>query len=76
MQATLCLNSWAGRIEHPVEVIKETPRRYKIRLLEDALLPSGRKRAGSEVYVPKCAIRLGQPVAARDGAERTAMEAI
>lgn len=57
MKATLCLNSWAGRVERPVEIIKETPKRYKIKLLEDTLLPSGRQRAGAEVYVPKYAIR-------------------
>ena len=59
-QATLCLNSLAGRVERPVEVLKETPKRYKVKLLEDALLPSGQKRAGDEVYVPKYAVRLGE----------------
>ena len=58
MQATLCLNSWAGRVEHPVQVLKETPKRYKVKLLEDTLLPSGRKREGDTVYVPKYAVRL------------------
>lgn len=55
----LCLNSWVGRQEIPVEILDETPSRYRIRLLHDCKLP-GRNRYGSMgdiVLVPKYAIR-------------------
>ena len=58
MMTYLCLNTWAGRMEHPVEIVKETPKRYLVRLLEDFPLPSARLgKAGDEVYVPKYAIK-------------------
>lgn len=56
--AYLHINSWAGHSKHPVEIVKETSKRYKVRLVEDTHLP-GRNRygnAGDEVYVPKYAI--------------------
>jgi len=58
--ATLEMDGWAGRTRHPVEVIGETPTRYRVRLLEDMRLP-GRWRygkAGDIILVPKYAIRL------------------
>lgn len=39
MTAYLCLNTWAGLREYPVEIIKETPKRYRVRLLGKTPLP-------------------------------------
>lgn len=52
MTAYLHLDSWAGRAKKRVEIIKETPKQYKVRLLEDSM----KGRAGKELYVPKYAI--------------------
>ena len=58
MSAVLVLDGWAGRERHPVEILKETPKRYKIKLLSDCTLPGARrKQAGDVVYVPKYAVR-------------------
>lgn len=56
---TLCINTWYGRDEHPVEIIKETTRRYLVKILRDnALVPGGRRlNIGDTVYVPKYAIK-------------------
>lgn len=56
----LMLDGWAGRREHKVEVIGETPKRYRIRAVERTKL-AGRCRwlyAGETALVPKYAIRL------------------
>jgi hypothetical protein len=50
----LHLESWAGRTSHPVIVLKETARRYKIRLLEDCI----KGHAGCVIYAPKAAVTL------------------
>jgi len=58
MKAFLHTNSWAGHGKTPVEIIKETPKRFRVKLLEDTTLP-GRNRsgkAGQEILVPKYAI--------------------
>ena len=56
--AKLLLDGWAGRSEHPVEVVEETPKRYRVKLLCDVRLPSRREgKAGDVVLVPKHAIR-------------------
>lgn len=56
--AHLALETWAGLRLRPIEVIGETPKRYRVRLLEDTTLPSGRYRlAGEVVLVPKQAVR-------------------
>lgn len=54
----LLIDSWAGRSRHPVEIISETPKRYKVKLLTEVLLPS--KRSGSPgdvVLVPKFSVK-------------------
>lgn len=58
-QAFVCINGWHGRDEKPVEIIKETPKRYLVRTLADTtFLPGGRREPkGTEVYVPKYAIK-------------------
>lgn len=58
MAAYLVLDSWAGRERIPVEIVGETPKRYRIKLLADALLPSRRHcKAGDIVLVPHFAVR-------------------
>jgi hypothetical protein len=57
--AVLLLNGWSGRSEHPIELVGETPKRYRVRLLCDVRLPSRRQgRAGDVILVPKHAIKL------------------
>lgn len=53
--AKLHLNSWAGHTTHQCEILKETPKRYKIKLLEDSL----KGKVGTVIYVPKYAITKG-----------------
>jgi hypothetical protein len=58
MQAYLCLDTWAGRREYPVDIVRETPKRYKVRLNGNEVLPGNRVPCkGDEVYVPKYAIK-------------------
>jgi hypothetical protein len=40
----IATNSWARRLHHPCEIIGETKIRYRVRMLEEALLPGGRRR--------------------------------
>ena len=57
--AKLLMDDWAGRHSVECEVIGETPKRYRIKLLQDARLPGNRQReAGDVVLVPKHAVRL------------------
>jgi hypothetical protein len=57
--AKLLMDDWAGRHSVECEVIGETPKRYRIKLLADAQLPSRRScKAGDVVLVPKYAVRL------------------
>lgn len=56
----LVLDTYAGRMRHPVEVIGETPKRYRVRILESGgvMLPGRRYMlCGEEVLVPKYAVR-------------------
>ena len=59
MKTYLCMNAWYGRSEEPVEIVKETPKRYLVRILrENTLVPGGRRlHTGAEVFVPKYAIK-------------------
>lgn len=59
MTATyLALQEWGGLLLYPVEVLGETPKKCRVRLIEDARLPGGRHhKAGDVVLVPKTAIR-------------------
>ena len=60
---TLEIDGWAGRVSTPVEVIGETPSRYRIRLLQDTRLPGNRRGAkGDVVLVPRYAIKGYQEV--------------
>ncbi|NLE94386.1 MAG: hypothetical protein GX600_01705 [Dehalococcoidia bacterium] len=56
---TLEIDGWAGRTSAPVEVVGETPKRYRVRLLQDTRLP-GRYRRGAKgdvVLVPRYAVK-------------------
>jgi len=59
MKTYLCINAWYGRGETEVAIVRETSKRYLIRGLSDGtLIPGGRRLSiGSEVYVPKYAIK-------------------
>lgn len=52
MKATLHLDTYAGRTKTPVEIIKETPKRYQVRLLADC----AKGRSGDILYAPKYAV--------------------
>jgi len=51
----LHLESWAGTTKDPVEILKETPKRYKIRFLGETCF-QGKFTNGKEYYVPKYAV--------------------
>lgn len=56
--AVLCLQGWEGYTETPVSIVRETPKRFVVRLLRDMRLPSRRwGKAGEEVYVPKHSVK-------------------
>lgn len=64
----LNLDGWAGRNRVPVEVVEETPKRYRVKLGESCSLPSRRSgRAGDVVLVPKYAITGYTPPPAAPG---------
>ena len=66
----LLLDGWAGRSEHLVEVIGETPKRYRVELLCDVRLPSRREgKAGDVVLVPKHAIKMDDSIDSRQGGD-------
>ena len=59
MKAVLCLNGWEGRTETSVEIVGETPKRYRIRASKRVKL-AGRNRwleIGKTALVPKYAVR-------------------
>lgn len=60
MRGILLLDGWEGRTETPVEVIGETPKKYRIRAIQRTKL-GGRYRwidVGDTALVPKYAVRL------------------
>ena len=59
----LVIDSWAGRMRQHVEIVAETPKRYRIRAADGAKevwLPGGRilKHGGMTALVPKHAVLL------------------
>lgn len=59
MNAVLCLNGWEGRTETPVEIVGETPKRYRISASKRVKL-AGQNRwleIGQTALVPKYAVR-------------------
>lgn len=60
-QGTIYLESWAGRSSVRVAVLHETPKRYRVRLLGDGLMPNrGYCKAGLETLVPKDVVALDE----------------
>lgn len=59
MTGLIWMQSWAGRTSHPIEILKETPKRYLIRHLDTALS----WRMGKEHYVPKYAVDIDDHIA-------------
>ena len=56
--AYLGLTGWHGIVWHPVIIIGETPKKYRIRITEDLRFPGGQHHsAGSVVLVPKHSIK-------------------
>lgn len=54
----LCMDGWAGFHKEPVEIVGETSKKFRIKLLKDCRLP-GRLRQGHKgdvILVPKYAI--------------------
>jgi len=56
MIGRLWFDSWAGRTSKRVDVIEETPKRYRVRLLED--IPLKGWAAGDVRLVPKYAVTI------------------
>lgn len=51
------LTGWCGNVSHPVTIIGETPKRYRVRLHADMRLPGRRYgKAGDVLLVPKRAV--------------------
>ena len=51
-------DSWAGRRCYAVEIVGETPKRYRVKVLQDTWLPGNRRLPeGSVTLVPKTAVR-------------------
>lgn len=53
MQGYVQFDGWAGRYRVRCEILKETPKRFKVRFMEDV---SARRRAGEIAYAPKYAV--------------------
>lgn len=53
----LGVNSWAGLIWTKVEIVGETPKRFRVRMLKETKIPGSVLQAGDEALVPKTAIR-------------------
>lgn len=53
LDGILTLDSWAGRTQHTVKILKETPTRYKVLFLDDNL----KGKRGDIKYVPKYCVR-------------------
>jgi hypothetical protein len=72
----LGLDGYAGRRYRKVEVVGETPKRYRIRAIERTKL-AGRSRwlyPGETALVPKYAVQLADDEADREWAEALATE--
>jgi hypothetical protein len=55
--ACVCLDGWAGRREITVQVVGETPTRYRIKAVVPTKLPRRVLEKGEEMLVPKHAVR-------------------
>lgn len=60
--AYICLEGRGGRIKHPCRVIGETPKKYRVEILEIVILPGNRKKqVGDITLIPKYAIKFDKP---------------
>lgn len=67
-ESYIALDGWAGRTRVPCEVVGETPKRYRVRLLESARMPSRRYvTRGEIILVPKSAVGPRSSGEASDG---------
>lgn len=59
----LHMDGWAGRVEYPVTIIGETPKRFRVRLLMGTRLPGRREGyPGDVLLVPKSAVTDDEPI--------------
>jgi hypothetical protein len=58
MRGMVCLQSWAGYSEHPVEIIGETRTKYRVRALESFKLPGRWIHKDGVDLVPKHALKI------------------
>jgi hypothetical protein len=58
MTGVVCLQSWAGYSEHPVEIIGETRTKYRVRALESFKLPGRWIHKDGVDLVPKPAVKI------------------
>lgn len=61
-------DSWAGRFFWRCEILGETPKRYRVRLLVKTALPRGWREAGTIVLVPHDAVTFNRLEAQISGA--------
>jgi len=53
----IAVQTWAGLLHYSVEIVGETPKRLRVKLLQDAMLPGKRfVTAGSIILVPRHAV--------------------
>ena len=64
--AYLLLDGWAGRRRIPVEVLSETPARYRVRLEQAALVGRRHCEAGAVVLAPKHAVEFDKETTPMD----------
>ena len=58
MKAYVVVDTWCGRMECPIDVFGETPKRYRAKFLKEFYLPGGRHlHPGDVALVPKTAVR-------------------
>lgn len=60
MTTCILVDGWAGYQRIPVEILGETPKRYRVKLIERSKLPGRNnwRNAGDVVLVPKHAVRI------------------
>lgn len=63
MRGELRLSAWYGAGCWPVEIVRETPKRYLIKALASGtMIPGGRRlQAGETAYVDKAVVEVERP---------------
>lgn len=57
-RAVICLDGWAGRTEHPCQIVGETKHRYRVKVDKPENLPDWLRKQTITQLVPKHAVRL------------------